>query len=86
MAERFSLEIVTPENGSTHLDCDYISAMLVDGEAGFLKGHAPFLGALPAGIVKVTKDGVTTKYQIDDAFLKVSDSGAELFTGHCEEV
>lgn len=86
MAEPFSLEIVTPENGSMHIDCDYLSVRLLDGEAGFLKGHAPFLGALPAGTISVQTGGETANYEIDDAFLKVSSVGAELFTGRCRKL
>ena len=82
----FRLDIVTPTEGVRKLECECLTVTLCDGEAAFLKGHTPFLGALPAGIVKVRVGETVDRYQIGEAFLQISPAGAAIFSDKCEKL
>ena len=78
----FRLDLITPIAGVVTLECDCLTVTLCDGEAAFLRSHAPFLGALPAGVIKVRSGETVERYEIGEAFLQISPSGAALFTDH----
>ena len=82
----FPLEFVTPTGGVQRLRCDGITVTLADGEAGILKGHAPMMAALPAGIVRVRSGDALDRYEIGEALLQVSQKGAAIFTANCEKL
>ena len=82
----FRLDIVTPTEGVRRLECECLTVTLCDGEAAFLKGHAPFLGALPAGVVKVRCGDTIDRYETGEAFLQVSTTGISLFTDRCQKL
>ena len=82
----FPLEFVTPTGGVKKIPCEGIVVALADGEAGILKGHAPMMAALPAGIVRVRCGDALDRYEIGEAFLQVSDKGAAIFTSKCEKL
>ena len=82
----FPLELVTPDGGVKTLTCECLTVTLCDGEAAFLRGHTPFLGALPAGIVKVRVGETVDRYEIGEAFLQVSPAAAAIFSDKCEKL
>ena len=82
----FPLEFVTPTGGVQRLRCDGIVVALADGEAGILKGHAPMMAALPAGIVRVRSGEAVDCYEVGEAFLQVGEKGAAIFTTKCEKL
>ena len=82
----FPLELVTPAAGVLKLPCECLTVTLCDGEAAFLKNHAPFLGALPAGVVKVRLGETVDRYEIGEAFLQVSPAAAAIFSDKCEKL
>ena len=81
----FPLEFVTPTGGVQRIRCDGIVVALADGEAGILKGHAPMMAAIPAGIVRVRSGETEERYAVGEAFLQVSQKGAAIFTTKCEK-
>ena len=82
----FPLEFVTPDGGVQKLPCECLTVTLCDGEAAFLKGHTPFLGALSAGVVKVRCGDAVDRYQIGEAFLQIDGMGAAIFSDKCEKL
>ena len=82
----FPLEFVTPTGGVKKIPCEGIVVALADGEAGILKGHAPMMAALPAGIVRVRCGETVDCYEVGEAFLQVSQKGAAIFTTKCEKL
>ena len=82
----FRLEIVTPTEGVKRLECECLTVTLCDGEAAFLKGHAPFLGALPAGVIQVRSGDTVDRYETGEAFLQVSEKGDAIFTTKCKKL
>jgi len=82
----FSLEFVTPTGGVSRLRCDSIVVTMCDGETGILKGHAPIMAALPAGIVRVRSGDTLDRYEIGEAFLQVTAKGAAIFAARCTKL
>ena len=82
----FPLELVTPAAGVLKLPCECLTVTLCDGEAAFLKNHAPFLGALPAGVIKVRYGENVDRWEIGEAFLQIDRKGAAIFTDKCKKL
>ena len=82
----FPLELVTPAAGVQRLNCECLTVTLCDGEAAFMKNHAPFLGALPAGVIKVRYGENVDRWEIGEAFLQIDRKGAAIFTDKCKKL
>ena len=46
--------------------------MMHDGERGFLPGHAPMVGILGIGMLRVFRDGLMTAFEVEGGFLEIS--------------
>lgn len=52
-------------------DASRVVARTTDGEIGILTGHAPLLGVLVEGEIRITGDGAAVVATVDDGFLSV---------------
>ncbi len=73
--------IVTPEQ--TVLDCkaEFVALPLVDGEIGVLTGHAPTIGRLGYGELRVREGNNTQHFYIDGGFAQIVDNIVSVLTG-----
>ena len=73
--------IVTPE--TTVLDCkaEFVALPLIDGEIGVLTGHAPTIGRLGFGELRVREGNSTQHYYIDGGFTQIADNVVSVLTG-----
>jgi F-type H+-transporting ATPase subunit epsilon len=69
------VQLVSPEQVLYEGDAEMVVARtLAGGEIAFLKGHAPFLGALSAAPVRVILEGgQQEKFAVHGGFVEVSD-------------
>lgn len=63
--------IVTPEKAVLDDKADFIVLPMVDGELGVLPQHAPVIGRIGKGDLRITKGGVVTKWTIAGGFAQV---------------
>ncbi len=63
--------IVTPERAVLDDKADFVVLPMVDGELGVLPQHAPLIGRIGQGDLRITKEGVVTKWQIAGGFAQV---------------
>lgn len=79
MAE-LKLMVVTPEK--TLLDCQSESVIvpLMDGLMGFLPGHAPMIGRLGPGVMKVQQGASTKKYFLEGGFVQMDNNVLSVLT------
>jgi F-type H+-transporting ATPase subunit epsilon len=72
--------VVTPESTLVDAKADIITLQLFDGEAGIMPGHAPIIGRLGYGELKLkTKDRVES-YFIDGGFVQVLNDAVTVLT------
>lgn len=67
------VEVVSPERILWSGEADMVVARTSDGDIAFLTGHAPFIGALGIGAVKVEEPGgKQTQIAVHGGFVEVS--------------
>ncbi len=66
------LSIVTPARALVDADVDQVVAPGSEGEFGVMPGHAPFLIALKAGVVRWTEGGRASRAAISGGFAEVT--------------
>lgn len=73
--------IVTPEKTALDMKCEAVSLPLIDGEIGILQGHAPTLGRLGYGEMRVRDGGKTSLFYVDGGFAQIADDTVTVLTG-----
>lgn len=69
------VELVSPERILFSGEAEMVVCRTSDGEVAFLTGHAPFLGALGIGIVRVHQPGGDVlKAAVHGGFVQVKDN------------
>ncbi len=69
------VELVSPERILYSGDADMVVCRTVGGgEVAFLTGHAPFLGALETGVVRVKTSGGDEVAAVHGGFVEVRDN------------
>lgn len=72
MATTFPARLVTPERVVLETDVSAVFLRTVEGEAGFLSGHSPLIGALVPGVVRFQhEDGTEERAAVHGGFVQV---------------
>lgn len=74
MAEKITLEVVTPKGAIVSDDVDIVTAPGFAGEFGVLANHAPFLSTIKVGTLRYKKDGSEVELMISGGFCEVSNN------------
>jgi F-type H+-transporting ATPase subunit epsilon len=74
MAEKITLEVVTPKGAIVSDDVDIVTAPGFAGEFGVLANHAPFLSTIKVGTLRYKKDGSEVELMISAGFCEVSNN------------
>src|SRR5580765_4747492 len=67
-AHRLRCVIVTPEKAILDERADFVVLPMVDGELGVLPQHAPLIGRLGKGELRITRAGAVQKWQVTGGF------------------
>ena len=54
---------------------------MLDGERGILAGHAPMIGRLGPGEMRVNVGGSTERFYVDGGFVQIADNAVSVLTG-----
>lgn len=73
--------IVTPEKAVLDDKADFIVLPMIDGELGVLPQHAPLIGRLGNGELRITKSGNVQKWQVGGGFAQVRGNVVTVLTG-----
>lgn len=76
MADKITLELVTPYRKVLTEEVDEITASGSLGEFGVLPGHAPFLTSLRIGELAYKKDGAAHHLALNWGYLEIKDDKA----------
>jgi F-type H+-transporting ATPase subunit epsilon len=77
--------LVSPERILFTGEADMVVCRTTDGEIAFLNGHAPFVGALGIGTVRIKQaDGNEVKAAIHGGFVEVRDNRVSILSDVAE--
>jgi F-type H+-transporting ATPase subunit epsilon len=82
----FKTILITPEKRVMEGD---VESVLVPGSGGgfeILSGHAPLVGAISAGVLKVRKDGVLSLYAVGGGIVEVNKGAATIMVDFAVQV
>lgn len=72
--------VVTPETTLLEADYEFIVLPLADGELGIAPMHAPLIGALGYGELRLTNGGKVDRYYVDGGFVQVVNDVVAVLT------
>ncbi len=79
------VELVSPEDLLYSGQCTQVLARTTEGDIAFLTGHAPFIGVLTPGAVRLwTVDGTQTAAAVRGGFVEVSDDRVTILSDDAE--
>ncbi len=74
--------IVTPETTAFEQTVDSVVVPLLDGELGILPGHAPMIGRLGPGELRVNTGSDSERFYVDGGFVQIADNVVSVLTGY----
>ena len=74
--------IVTPEATTFEELVDSVVVPLMDGEMGILTGHAPMIGRLGPGELRVKVGSGSERFYVDGGFVQIADNSVSVLTGY----
>ena len=72
--------VVTPEKTALDEQAELVVVPLVDGEIGIQSGHAPFIGRMGYGELRIVNSGNSQRYYVDGGFVQVADNQISVIT------
>ena len=78
---QIQVSIVTPEMTTFDEAVDGVVVPLYDGEKGVLPGHAPMIGRLGPGELRVRTGSEEKRFYVDGGFVQVADNAVAVLTG-----
>ena len=72
--------IVTPESTVRDEAAEFVAVPLFDGELGIAPKHAPLIGRLGYGELRIQIAGKTERYYVDGGFVQVTGSTVYILT------
>jgi F-type H+-transporting ATPase subunit epsilon len=72
--------VVTPEATIRDSQADFVALPLYDGEIGIAPLHAPMIGRLGYGEMRIVEGSHTTRYYVDGGFVQVVDNVVSILT------
>ena len=75
------VSIVTPEETTFESTVDSVVVPMLDGERGILADHAPMIGRLGPGELRIAHSGTTERFYVDGGFVQIADNIVSVLTG-----
>ncbi len=78
--------VVTPEETAVDTTADSLSVPLFDGELGVLRNHAPMIGRLGYGELRIKSGSETTRLFVDGGFVQIADNVVSVMTNRAKPI
>ena len=72
--------VVTPERTLYDQPAEFVALTLYDGEIGVAPGHAPLIGRLGFGEMRIRREEQTDRYYVEGGFVEVLDDVVSVLT------
>lgn len=79
-SDKLRAVVVTPEETVLETDAEFVALPLYDGELGVARGHAPMIGRLGYGELRIRSGGEVTQLYVDGGFVQVADNVVSVLT------
>ncbi len=79
-AKTLRVVVVTPERAVLDEPADMVVLPMFDGERGVLAGHAPFVGQLAPGELRIKSGATAKRFFIDGGFAQVTGTVVNVLT------
>ncbi len=73
--------VVTPEKTVRDVEAEFVALPLYDGELGIAPGHAPMIGRLGSGELRITSGDQVSRYYVEGGFAEVLGNTVSVLTG-----
>lgn len=73
--------VISPERALFEGEADAVVAPAFDGLVGILPRHAPFMTLLGEGVVRISRGGEATRFQVSGGFLQVAGDTVRIVAG-----
>ena len=80
MAKTLQCTVVTPERKALDQAADFVALPLYDGEIGIGPDHAPLIGRLGFGEMRLRQGGTVSRYYVDGGFVQVVKNQVTVLT------
>lgn len=78
---KLKIVIVTPETTTLDQEADFVVLPMFDGESGISANHAPMIGRLGPGELRVKDGSNTHSFYVDGGFVQIEDNTVSVLTG-----
>ncbi len=85
MSEKFTVEIISPENSIIKTSTSEVIIPSFEGEIGILKDHIPLITFLRPGIIKITGDN-DKKFFVEDGTVEFSNNNLLILSSTVKEL
>ena len=72
--------VVTPERTVCDRPAEFVALTLFDGEIGIASAHAPLIGRLGNGEMRIVNQDETVRYYVEGGFVEVLDNVVSVLT------
>lgn len=73
--------VVTPEKTALETTADFLALPMADGEMGVGENHAPMIGRLGFGEMRIVNSGQAQQLYIDGGFVQIANNEVTILTG-----
>jgi F-type H+-transporting ATPase subunit epsilon len=80
MTQQLQCIVVTPERRAVEQIVDFVALPLYDGEIGIGRDHAPLIGRLACGELRLRQGGQVRRYFVDGGFVQVAENQVTVLT------
>jgi F-type H+-transporting ATPase subunit epsilon len=80
MSNQVQCIVVTPERRAVEQAVDFVALPLYDGEIGIGRDHAPLIGRLGFGELRLRWGGQVSRYYVDGGFVQVAENQVTVLT------
>jgi len=80
MTKKLRCLIVTPEETLRDVPAQFVALALYDGEIGIAPRHAPMIGRLGTGEMRIIQSNQTERYYVEGGFVEVLDDVVSVLT------
>lgn len=78
---KLKIVIVTPETTTLDQEADFVVLPMFDGESGISANHAPMIGRLGPGELRVKDGSNIQSFYVDGGFVQIEDNTVSVLTG-----
>tara|TARA_B100000941_G_C28314792_1_gene453415 strand:+ start:226 stop:612 length:387 start_codon:yes stop_codon:yes gene_type:complete len=85
MSEKFTVEIISPDNSILKTEASEVSIPSYEGEMGILKDHISLITFLRPGLIKIQEDPKTT-YFVEEGTVEFSNNTLLILTSTAKKL